>query len=205
MAHGARRQRTIGRSIVFGGQGLHTGIRTGVILHPAPIDFGIVFASLSDETQIPMQIENVTDTGYNTPHASGARSERTVEHLMSALHGFGITNLLIKTDDEIPALDGSAAEFCRQIAEAGVTDQDATVQPIRVKAPITVRSKGDEFMTIEPADHLIIDYTLDYPAPIGVQKMHFELTSSEAYVREIAPARPFGFVRDFEQMNQMRL
>ncbi len=202
---GARRQRTIARSIVFGGQGLHSGLRTGVILHPAPVGFGIVFASLSDETQIPVQLENVTDTGYNTTLASGARSVRTVEHLMSALHGFGITNLLIKTDDEVPALDGSASEFCRQIAEAGVRDQDAMVQPIRITTPITVRSKGDEFMTIEPADHLIIDYTLDYPAPIGVQKVHFELTSTDAYVKEVAPARTFGFVRDFAQMNQMGL
>jgi UDP-3-O-[3-hydroxymyristoyl] N-acetylglucosamine deacetylase len=203
--HGARRQRTIARSIVFGGQGLHTGLRTGVILHPAPAGFGIVFASLSDETQIPVQLENVTDTGYNTTLASGARSVRTVEHLMSALHAFGITNLLVKTDDEIPALDGSAAEFCRQIAEAGVKDQDATVMPIRITAPITVRSKRDEFMTIEPADHLIIDYTLDYPAPIGVQKVHFELTSSEAYVEQVAPARTFGFVREFTQMAEMGL
>jgi UDP-3-O-[3-hydroxymyristoyl] N-acetylglucosamine deacetylase len=205
MAQGARHQRTLARSIVFGGQGLHTGLRTGVILHPAPIDFGIVFASLSDETQIPVQPENVTDTGYNTTLASGARSVRTVEHLLSALHGFGITNLLIKTDDEIPALDGSAAEFCRQIAEAGVKDQDATVEPIRVTSPIMIRSKGDEFITIEPADHLIIDYTLDYPAPIGVQKVHFELTSTEAYVKEVAPARTFGLVREFSQMNQIGL
>ncbi|HLI81413.1 MAG TPA: UDP-3-O-acyl-N-acetylglucosamine deacetylase [Candidatus Binataceae bacterium] len=205
MARGARRQRTIGRSIVFGGQGLHTGIRTGVILHPAPIDFGIVFASLSDETRIPMQLENVTDTGYNTTLASGGRSVRTVEHLMSALHGFGITNLLVKTDDEVPALDGSATEFCRQIAEAGVKDQDATVQPIRVSKPITVRNRRDEFMTIEPADHLIIDYTLEYPAPIGVQKVHFELTSSDAYAKEVAPARTFLFVRDYTQMTQMGL
>jgi len=205
--HGARRQRTIARSIVFGGQGLHTGLRTGVILHPAPVGFGIVFASLSDETQIPMQLENVTDTGYNTTLASGARSVRTVEHLMSALHCFGITNLLVKTDDEIPALDGSAAEFCRQIAEAGVKDQDATVQPIRIKAPITVgtRDEGKEFMTIEPADHLIIDYTLDYPAPIGVQKVHFELTSTEAYMKEVAPARTFLFVRDYTKLAKMGL
>jgi UDP-3-O-[3-hydroxymyristoyl] N-acetylglucosamine deacetylase len=204
-ADGARPQRTIARSIVFGGQGLHTGLRTGVILHPAPIGFGIVFASLSDETQIPVQLENVTDTGYNTTLSSGARSVRTVEHLMSALHGFGITNLLVKTDDEIPALDGSASEFCRQIEEAGVKDQDATVQPIRIKEAITVRSKRDEFMTIEPCDRLVIDYTLDYPAPIGVQTVHFELTSSGAYVKEVAPARTFGFVRDFAQMNQMGL
>lgn len=205
LTQGARRQRTIARSIVLGGQGLHTGLRTGVILHPAPVGFGIVFASLSDETQIPVQLENVTDTGYNTTLASGARSVRTVEHLMSALHGFGITNLLIKTEDEVPALDGSASEFCRQIAEAGVRDQDATLEPIRITTPITVRSKGDEFMTIEPADHLIIDYTLDYPAPIGVQKVHFELTSTDAYVKEVAPARTFGFVKDFAQMNKVGL
>ena len=202
-----RRQRTIARSIVFGGQGLHTGLRTGVILHPAPAGFGIVFASLSDETQIPVQLENVTDTGYNTTLASGGRSVRTVEHLMSALHGFGITNLLVKTDDEIPALDGSAAEFCRQLAEVGIKDQDATVQPIRIREPITVGTNGagKEFITIEPADHLTIDYNLDYPAPVGVQNVHFEMTSTESYVKEIAPARTFLFVRDYTKLASMGL
>ena len=110
-------QRTIARSIVMGGQGLHTGLKTGVILHPAPAGFGIVFTSLADETAIPGALENVTDTGYNTTLTSGGRSVRTVEHLMSALHGFGITNLLVKTDDEVPALDGSALEFCRSSAK----------------------------------------------------------------------------------------
>ena len=103
---GATAQRTVARSIVMGGQGLHTGLKTGVILHPAPAGFGIVFTSLADETAIPVRFENVTDTGYNTTLTSGGRSVRTVEHLLSALHEFGITNLLIKTDDEVPALDG---------------------------------------------------------------------------------------------------
>ncbi len=206
-ARGACPHRTIGRSIVFGGQGLHTGLRTGVILHPAPPGFGIVFASLSDESRIPVRLENVTDTGYNTTLASGGRSVRTIEHLMSALHGFGITNLLIKTDDEVPALDGSAAEFCRQLAEAGIKDQDATVEPIQVTEPIVIgsRGKGREFIKIEPADRLIIDYTLDYPKPIGVQRVHFEFTSARAYVREIAPARTFGFVREFAKLSEMGL
>jgi UDP-3-O-acyl N-acetylglucosamine deacetylase len=177
------------------------------MLLPAPAGFGIVFASLSDETRIPVQIENVADTGYNTTIASGGRSVRTVEHLMSALHGFGITNLLVKTDDEIPALDGSAAEFCRLLAEAGVKDQDATVDPIRITVPITigVEGKGKEFMTIVPADRLIIDYTLDYPSPIGVQVVHFDFSSTDAYVKEVAPARTFGFVRDFTKMTEMGL
>jgi UDP-3-O-[3-hydroxymyristoyl] N-acetylglucosamine deacetylase len=206
-ARGAIRQRTIGRSIVVGGQGLHTGLKTGVILHPAPAGFGIVFSSLSDETRIPVKLENVTDTGYNTTLAAGGRSVRTIEHLMSALHGFGITNLLIKTDDEVPALDGSAAEFCRLLDEAGVTEQEAIVQPIRIAAPISVGEPGDgkEFIRVEPSDRLIIDYTLDYPKPIGIQRVHFELTSRDAYVKEVAPARTFGLLREIERMSQMGL
>ena len=70
--------------------------------------FGIVFSSLADQSAIAARLENVSDTGYNTTLTGDGHSVRTVEHLMSALHGFGITNLLVKTDDEVPALDGSA-------------------------------------------------------------------------------------------------
>ncbi|MFZ0680309.1 UDP-3-O-acyl-N-acetylglucosamine deacetylase, partial [Candidatus Binatus sp.] len=204
---GAIPQRTIARSIVMGGQGLHTGLKTGVILHPAPAGFGIVFTSLADETAIPVRFENVTDTGYNTTLTSGSRSVRTVEHLLSALHAFGITNLLIKTDDEVPALDGSALEFCKQLAEVGLTDQDATVEPINIKHKIVVGEEGEglEYIKVEPADHLIIDYTLDYPKPIGIQQLHFELTSPDTYTREIASARTFGFVWEFRKLAQLGL
>ncbi len=149
----------------------------------------------------------MTDTGYNTTLAAGTHSIRTVEHLMSALHGFGITNLLVKTDGEVPALDGSAAIFCKQLAEAGVQEQSAAIEPVRISKPIVigVEGEGQEYIKIEPADHLIIDYNLDYPAPIGKQRMHFELTSAEAYVREIAPARTFGFVREFRKLAELGL
>ncbi|HEV2171197.1 MAG TPA: UDP-3-O-acyl-N-acetylglucosamine deacetylase, partial [Candidatus Binatus sp.] len=204
---GAIPQRTVARSIVMGGQGLHTGLKTGVILHPAPAGSGIVFTSLADETLIPVRFENVTDTGYNTTLTSGGRSVRTVEHLLSALHAFGITNLLIKTDDEVPALDGSALEFCKQLADVGVTDQNATVEPLKLKSKIVIGEEGEgrEYIKAEPAEHLIIDYTLDYPKPIGVQQLHFELTSPDAYMREIAPARTFGSVREFSKLNQIGL
>jgi len=198
------RQRTLARSVVAAGQGLHSGLKTGVILHPAPAGFGIVFSSVADETAIAARLENVTDTGYNTTLTAGGRSVRTVEHLMSALHGMGISNLLIKTDDEVPALDGSAIEFCRQIYEAGVEDQQAAVEPVKVKRTIAVGNNG-ESIRVEPADHLIIDYTLEYPRPIGRQSVHFELTSTEAYMREIAPARTFGFVHEFHKLAEMGL
>ncbi|HTQ24559.1 MAG TPA: UDP-3-O-acyl-N-acetylglucosamine deacetylase [Candidatus Binataceae bacterium] len=204
VSRSGQRQRTLARSVVAAGQGLHSGLKTGVILHPAPPGTGIVFSSVADETAIAARLENVTDTGYNTTLTAGGRSVRTVEHLMSALHGMGISNLLIKTDDEVPALDGSAIEFCRQISEVGVQEQEAALEPVRIARAIAVGNNG-ESIRIEPADHLIIDYTLEYPRPIGRQSVHFELTSPEAYMREIAPARTFGFVHEFHKLAEMGL
>lgn len=203
----ARPQRTIVNPIVVGGQGLHTGLKTGVILHAAPAGFGIVFTALSAEVSIPARLENVTDTGYNTTLAGGGQSIRTVEHLMSALHGMGVTNLLIKTHSEVPALDGSAAEFCRQIAEAGLQQQSEMIEPICVSKPIVIgrEAEGAEYLKIEPADRLIIDYTLIYPRPVGTQRVHFELTSPQAYASEIAPARTFTFVSEMHKLSEMGL
>jgi UDP-3-O-[3-hydroxymyristoyl] N-acetylglucosamine deacetylase len=200
-------QRTVAHSIVVQGQGLHSGLKTGVILHPAPAGFGIIFSSLADSHRVAARAENVTNTGYNTTLEAGTQSIRTIEHLMSALHGFGITNVLVKTDGEVPALDGSAAEFCKSIAEAGVQEQEAAIEPIRISRPIVIGQEGEgqEYIRIEPAERLIIDYILEYPRPIGVQRVHFELTSPEAYAREIAPARTFGFVRDFRKMAELGL
>jgi len=204
---GSMAQCTIGRSIVLGGQGLHTGLKTGVILHPAPVDAGIAFTSLSDETLVEVRVENVSDTSYNTTLTSGGRSVRTVEHLMSSLHAFGITNLLVKTDEEVPALDGSALELCRHIREAGISEQDAALDPVRVPHKIVIGEEGEgrEFIAIEPADILSIDYTLEYPEPIGRQRVQFELTSPEAYIEQIAPARTFAFVREVRKLSEMGL
>jgi UDP-3-O-[3-hydroxymyristoyl] N-acetylglucosamine deacetylase len=199
-----RRQRTVKESLVIAGQGLHSGLKTGVILHPAGPNTGIVFSSLADQSAIPAHLENVTETGYNTTLSGNGHSIRTVEHLMSALHGLGITNLLVKTDDEVPALDGSALEYCKQLQAAGIRNQSASIEPISVTKTLQVGT-GDEFIRIEPADHLIVDYTLDYPHPIGVQHVHFEMSSTDDYVDQIAPARTFGFVREFHKLAQMGL
>jgi UDP-3-O-[3-hydroxymyristoyl] N-acetylglucosamine deacetylase len=197
-------QRTIGCSLVLGGQGLHSGLKTGVILHPAPVGSGITFSSLATQSAIPARLENVSETGYNTTLSGSGHSVRTVEHLLSALHGLAITNLRIQTGDEVPSLDGSALEFCNQLLEAGVQEQDEWLEPVTPKKAVQV-GHGSEFIRIEPAERLIIDYTLEYPFPIGLQQVHFELTSPEVYVKEIAPARTFGLVREFRKMSEMGL
>lgn len=200
----ARSQNTIAHSIVIGGHGLHSGLKSGVILHPAEPGTGIVFASLADQSEIPARLENVTETGYNTTLSRGCHSIRTVEHLMSAFHGLGLTNMIVKTDDEVPALDGSALEFCRNLRQVGIVEQSAKIEPIRIKKPIRI-GKESEFIAIEPSDHLTIDYTIDYPAPIGVQTVKFSMESAEIYENEIAPARTFGFVNEFSKMSAMGL
>jgi len=197
-------QRTIARSLVLGGQGLHSGLKTGVILHPAPVGSGIMFSSLSAQSAIPARLENVSETGYNTTLSGKGHSVRTVEHLLSALHGLTITNLRIQAGDEVPAVDGSALEFCQQLLAAGIEEQDDWVEPITPPQAIQV-GDGSEFIRIEPAERLIIDYRLEYPLPIGMQQVHFELSSAEAYVQEIAPARTFGMVREFRRMSELGL
>jgi UDP-3-O-[3-hydroxymyristoyl] N-acetylglucosamine deacetylase len=200
----AVQQRTIARSLVLGGQGLHSGLKTGIILHPAPPRSGITFSSLAGQSGLLARLENVSETGYNTTLSGKGHSVRTVEHLLSALHGLAISNLRIQAGDEVPALDGSAQEFCNQLLSAGLEDQDDWIEPIAVGHTLQV-GDNDEFIRIEPAERLIIDYTLEYPFPIGVQQVHFELTSPEAYVKEIAPARTFGLVREFRKMSEMGL
>src|SRR5437899_3049621 len=87
---------------------------------------------------------------------------------------------------------------------AGIKEQDAWSEPACVGSPLQVGT-ADEYIRIEPADRLIIDYTLQYPAPIGRQLVHFEMDSAAAYEREIAPARTFGFVREFSKFTEMGL
>jgi UDP-3-O-[3-hydroxymyristoyl] N-acetylglucosamine deacetylase len=200
----ARPQKTVARPVVIGGHGLHSGLKSGVILHPAESGSGIVFSSLADQSEIPALLENVTETGYNTTLSRGCHSIRTVEHLMSAFHGLGLTNVMVKTDDEVPALDGSAVEFCRSLKDAGIVEQTQKIEPIRVKGPINI-GNDREFIRIVPCEDLIIDYTVDYPAPIGVQTFQFVFDSAASYEREVAPARTFGFVNEFSRMSAMGL
>lgn len=200
-------QRSIGRSVVVNGQGLHSGIRTGLILQPLPPGSGIVFESITSGETVPALVDFVDSTGYATTLVRGTMVAKTVEHLMAALHAHGITNLLVKMQAEVPILDGSAAEFCDLLQEGGVVDQPETVDEIVIDRCYRVgdddpAAKG---IAIEPADRFEVHYTLEYPPPIGRQEYEFRLTGPEAFAREIAPARTFGFVREIETLEQMGL
>ena len=110
-------QRTIRSSSVMYGMGLHSGRRTGMVLQPLDPDTGIHFLTVPRGVQIPAHIAAVAETDYATTITRSGESIRTVEHLLSALHAYGISNLLVKVHGEIPVLDGSALEFCDHVEQ----------------------------------------------------------------------------------------
>src|SRR6058998_1048172 len=200
-------QRTIGRSVLVNGQGLHSGARTGLILQPLPPGSGIVFGSILSGESVPALVDHVDSTGYATTLVRGGMVAKTVEHLMATLHGYGVTNLLVKMQAEVPILDGSALELCALLDESGLVDQPATVEELVIDQRYAVGSDdpAHKGIAIEPADLFEVHYVLDYPPPIGRQEYAFRFTDLEAFRRELAPARTFGFVEEIEQLEQMGL
>jgi UDP-3-O-acyl N-acetylglucosamine deacetylase len=199
-------ERTIARSVLVNGQGLHSGVRTGLILQPLPPGSGIVFGSILSGQTVPALVDHIDSTGYATTLVREGMVAKTVEHLMATLHAYGVTNLLVKMQAEVPILDGSALELCALVDEAGVVEQPRTVEELVIDRRYAVGGeRGQKGIAIEPAQGFEVHYTLDYPPPIGRQEYEFRFTDVDAFRREIAPARTFGFVKEIEQLEQMGL
>jgi len=199
------KQKTIGKSIVVYGVGLHSGVKTGMILLPMPENTGIIFEHMPDGERIPAYIDYVFSVGYASSLKGKNCLVRTIEHLLSTCHMYGITNLLIKVSEEVPILDGSSIEICKKIDEAGIVEQQEGIEPLRVHDPIVLPGLSDgKYLSIEPWDVFEIDYTLEHPKPIGIQKYCF-VGGRENFVNEIAPARTFGFLKDFDRLEKMGL
>ena len=200
------KQRTIRKSIVIGGQGLHSGGKTGIILSPLPANSGIIFTGLSSEEMIPAHLDYVYSTDYATTLKRGHVSIMTIEHLMAVLHIYRISNLLIKIGSEVPIMDGSAADFCQMIEDGGIEDQDETMDDIIIDNVYSVGNpENGRYISIEPAHELTIHYVMDYPPPIGKQEASFVLNSPEVFRKEVAPARTYGSVKDYGKLEEMGL
>jgi len=201
-----RLQRTIKKSIVIGGQGLHSGGKTGIILSPLPANSGIIFTGLSSEEMVPAHLDYVYSTDYATTLKRGHVSIMTIEHLMAVLHIYRISNLLIKIGSEVPIMDGSAADFCQMIEDGGIEDQDETMDDIIIDNVYSVGNpENGRYISIEPAHELTIHYVMDYPPPIGKQEASFVLDSPEVFRKEVAPARTYGSVKDYGKLEEMGL
>ena len=202
-----RPQRTLGCSVVGYGLGLQSGVKTGIILEPMPPDSGIVFRNIATGETLPAAIDFVTSTNFCTTLRQKGVTVRTIEHLMSALHAYGITNLLVQVGDEVPIMDGSAASFCQLIEEGGVVEQGGELEEFVVDRCYHVGQidPASKFILVEPYDGFKVSYRLHYPQPLGIQEFTYEHRNEVSYRFEIAPARTFAFVREVEKMHEMGL
>ena len=197
-------QRTLKRSMVLYGTGLHSGMKTGLLLQPLPPNSGILFGNISSDEVVPAHLDYVQTTEFATSLKKGRAIAKTIEHLMAVLHAYHITNLMVKMIEEIPIMDGSALEFCKIIEEAGVEEQDERVDELIIDRRLEVVHRNKS-LVVEPADLFSIHFFLDYPAPIGQQAFDFVLENGKTFRDQIAPARTFGFLKDIEMLERMGL
>lgn len=200
-------QHTLARWVTVTGNGLHSGRRVELSIGPAQADTGIVFErrDLPGRPSVEALPENIVDSVSCTAlEKSGARVS-TVEHLLAAFRGLGVDNAHVILDgEEVPILDGSASPFVRLLKEAGLRPLDAYRSFWRVRRPVVVQ-EGDRSIRVLPARRFSIDCTLDFDHPL-VSDQRFRFSDSrEAFEREIAPARTFGFLKDVKALRQSGL
>lgn len=201
------KQWTIRQPLSFTGVGLHSGEPAGLRVLPAPPNHGIVFSrvDLPGRPRVPALVEYVSDTTLSTSLARGRASVRTIEHLLAALAGMGVTSALVAVDGpEIPAMDGSALAFTRAIAEAGrvALPAERAVIPVPERFEIDL---GDRSLLCQPGDHAAVTYVVDYGHPLaGVECWEGSLNPA-VFKRDLAPARTFCLLAEAERMRAMGL
>ena len=206
-------QRTLKGNVVLNGIGLLSGRNTGIILSPLGTNEGVVYQSLDGQT-IRGHITSLEDyaqagssktfSANSTTLDNGRRRVRTVEHLMAVLSMYGITNVLVKVDEEIPNVDGSAKNFCDLIEKTGIEEQAAAtkVAVVRKKIGVGKETKHEKHLYAEPFDGFEITMRVDYPLPIGEQVLTFN-PQRGSFAKEIAPARSFNTFENIEMAQKM--
>ena len=202
MAH----EQTIRAAVSCAGVGLHSGAPVTLRILPAAAGTGIVFHRIDlDSFAIEASGRNVARVSYATSLMKKGVLISTTEHLLSAFTGVGIDNAIVELDNlELPILDGSARPFVEMIQSAGIRKQRKLRTYLRILRDIELR-EGDKFIAVYPADVYSVSYSINFPHPlIGKQNFRVSLTNG-SYLREIAPARTFGFLHEADAMRQQGL
>ncbi len=203
------KQRTLRHDIRAMGVGLHTGEKIFLTLKPAPVNSGIKFrrVDLKPIVEIPARAEYVGDTTLSTTLAKNGAQISTVEHLLSAIAGLGIDNVIVEVNaPEVPIMDGSAGPFVFLLQSAGIKEQNAAKKFLRVKKRIYVED-GDKWACLEPFEGFKVSLALDFNHPV-LKKSSQSATldfSSISYVKEVSRARTFGFMADYEWLKANNL
>jgi UDP-3-O-[3-hydroxymyristoyl] N-acetylglucosamine deacetylase len=203
------KQRTLKNSIRATGVGLHTGRKVLMVLRPAPANSGITFrrTDLDEPVDIDARADNVGETTLGTTLLRDGIKVSTVEHLMSALAGLGIDNIVVElSSGEVPIMDGSAGPFVFLLQSAGIEEQNAPKRFVRIRRSVKVED-GDKWARFDPYDGFKVNFEIEFDHPVfkrrsQVASMDFSTTT---FLREVSRARTFGFMRDLEYMRSRNL
>lgn len=193
---------TLQTAVTCKGVGLHSGEITTVTLMPALANSGIRFvrSDLPDRPEIPAQVNLVQQTMLSTELVTPNGSVRTVEHLLAALWGGGVTDLLIEVDGgEMPLLDGSAIEWVKVIESVGTQAIGIERDRSSLQEPIWIR-EGDIFVAAIPSTELRFSYGIDFELKAIGNQWHSWSPAIEPFSSAIAPARTFGLAHQIEQL-----
>ena len=199
------KQKTIKNKVEIVGVGLHKGVPVRMELEPLDSNSGIVFYRSDLGVSIDLKPENVIDTTMATVLGKGEARISTIEHLLSAIHAYGIDNIRICLDnEEVPIMDGSSIGYCMLIEEAGIISQNAPKKAIAIKKPIEIQD-DKKFVRVEPSERTIFDFSIDFSHP-AIRQQHYKFTfSTKAYKQEIARARTFGFLHEVNYLRSIGL
>jgi len=198
------KQRTLKQAVSATGVGLHNGEKVVMTLKPAAIDTGIVFkrTDLPGTPEIQATPEAVHDTRLCSALEQNGARVSTVEHLMSALAGLGVDNVIVEVSaSEIPIMDGSSGPFVYLLQSAGVQEQAAPKKFIRIKKTVEVK-EADKWVKFEPYHGFKMDFTIDFAHPVfenSGKTVSIDF-SDNTYIDEISRARTFGFMHEVEYL-----
>ena len=196
-------QTTLKSNVTFSGVGLHTGAPVMLVLRPAPANNGIVFrrVDIAGDNAITAVWDNVAVSPLNTRLTNSAGvTVSTIEHLMAALAGTGVHNVVVDIDGpEVPIMDGSAAAFVRGIVGAGLTRLSAPLYAIEILSNVIVED-GPAMAMLSPATSLQIHFDIDFAdAAIGRQAKTLNMANG-VFVRELCDSRTFCRSSDVDAM-----
>jgi len=198
-------RRTLRRAVGCTGIGLHSGKPVRLELKPAPADHGIRFLRTDVGVEIPASIENLAHLDHATTLSRDGVSVSTVEHLLSALQGLGVDDVLVEVDGpEVPILDGSAAPFVILIPEVGLKPLAAPRRYLKILRPVEV-VRGAKSIRISPSDHFRVSYVIGFDHPLLRHQAASFRVAADTFAEAIAPARTFGFLREVETLRRSGL
>jgi UDP-3-O-[3-hydroxymyristoyl] N-acetylglucosamine deacetylase / 3-hydroxyacyl-[acyl-carrier-protein] dehydratase len=202
------KQKTIKTSVQYSGTGLHTGSRSTMTFKPAEPNSGVRFlrSDLNPQVEIKVDVEHVVDTVRGTTLGIGEVRVHTVEHVLAALAGLGIDNLIIELDaNEPPVGDGSAVPFVEILNRAGIVEQDTPRRFFSVQEPVWLTLDNGTQLMILPDKDFRITYTVDYNHPILKSQYGTFTIFDGVFEREIAPARTFCFDNEVDMLKEQGL